>query len=198
MDWSIFAMLQMGVIAAGVSVACWMRYRGAAQQNQALRAHCDALAKLHDTQAAQLESHNDAHEPHAWIAARIEQLSDDDPTSAIVRTVLEHQLDPSDADADKLSQVVAGSGLIEQSVLSGDPDAALTSRIEELEQALVEAQSAGHPDLSGAEHGDLKKIILQFTQDSREMMACIQTLEEENADLRGQLGIAAEDVESAA
>ena len=39
---------------------------------------------------------------------------------------------------------------------------------------------------------DLKALLQQFTKDSRDMMACIQKLEAENANLRQQLGLGAE------
>lgn len=38
---------------------------------------------------------------------------------------------------------------------------------------------------------DLRKLLKQFTQDSREMMGCIQQLEKENATLKAELDKAA-------
>ena len=43
MDWTIFAIVQMGVIATGISLACYLRYRGVAKENTALRDHCDVV-----------------------------------------------------------------------------------------------------------------------------------------------------------
>ena len=39
------------------------------------------------------------------------------------------------------------------------------------------------------ESDELRNLLMQFTNDSREMMACIATLEKENAELRGELGV---------
>ncbi len=40
---------------------------------------------------------------------------------------------------------------------------------------------------SGKDEADLRKLLKQFTQDSREMMGCIQDLEKENAALKAQI-----------
>ena len=42
--------------------------------------------------------------------------------------------------------------------------------------------------MEGERTEELKTLLQQFTRDSREMMACIQTLEAENAQLRELLG----------
>lgn len=56
------------------------------------------------------------------------------------------------------------------------------------EIAALESSSTG----AGQEDEDLKSLLKQFTRDSRDMMACIQELEQENQKLREQLGVTGE------
>lgn len=164
MDWTIFAIVQMGVIATGISLACYLRYRGVAKENTALRDHCDVV----NEQAAGAS-------PEEWVAEQIAALSDE-PHAKICQVVLEHALTAKDDLSDQLAAAVEAAGMS-----GGGEDQ--SARVAELEEALDKANQATIEDADN----DLKNLILQFTQDSRELMACIQTLESENDNLRKQI-----------
>lgn len=58
----------------------------------------------------------------------------------------------------------------------------LHNQLEEA-RAQLEGQQEQHADYA-AQEADLKKLLQQFTRDSRDMLRCIQQLEQENAELR--------------
>ncbi len=58
--------------------------------------------------------------------------------------------------------------------------AALHAEITALKEKIAELES-------GKDDEELRKLLKQFTQDSREMMGCIQDLEKENATLKAQI-----------
>ncbi len=73
-----------------------------------------------------------------------------------------------------------------------DPVADAESPGEGSEQGALLAENAALKEKiadleSGKDDKDLRKLLKQFTQDSREMMGCIQDLEKENAALKAQI-----------
>ena len=161
MEWPLFAVAQMLITTVAVGVAFWLRNRALQKQNDLLRAHLKAISG--DT-APNFED---------LIAA----LDGETPTAPIVKLVLEHCASPADDLEERLRACVSQSGL------AADPEAlaAATAEIGELKQQLAE--------FGTGDEGELKTLLMQFTNDSREMMACIQNLETENAELRAQLGL---------
>lgn len=177
MEWTLFALLQMFIITVGVSLACWLRMRGAQRQNQQLREHIEGLDE---------QTPADTPSPEAWLSEQIEQLSADDTATPIIRLALQHVLQPvGDLDA------ALGAAVQEAGLTGAAEGGEHETRIAELEAALEAAKAAadtGGEGADGERTEELKTLLQQFTRDSREMMACIQTLEAENAQLREQLG----------
>ncbi len=175
MEWTLFALLQMFIITVGVSLACWLRMRGAQRQNLQLRQHIDSLDVPDEGAVA----------PDTWVNERIDQLPADDPAAPLIKLVLQHSLQATPDFADKLGETLHQAGL------GGGGDADSDERIAQLEEELSAAKAAvdAMPEDSDGERAEeLKTLLQQFTKDSREMMACIQSLEAENAQLREQLG----------
>ena len=173
MEWSIFALVQMFIITVGTCLAFWLRLRGVSQQNEQLR------------QA--LETHDDESEtnPAAWIQTQLDALPPDGTTTPVISLVLQHALDPQGDIESQLRSAFADGGL--------SVEADYTEQIAALQAELEAAKAAAeaHPEGEG-EHDrteELKQLLQQFTRDSREMMACIQSLETENAELRNRLGL---------
>ncbi len=162
----------MFIITVGVSVALWLRIRAVNQQNAELRAQFDDLETTQEEATAA---------PEAWLQAQLAALAADDPTAAVRRVVLEQTLNPADDFPERLSQAVAAAGLVPEHDADGTDLQAQIAALETELAASREGQSTEHAE-------ELKALLQQFTRDSREMMACIQTLESENAELRELLG----------
>lgn len=174
MEWSIFALVQMFIITIGVCLAFWLRIRTVQKQNEQLRGALEAQ------QDAPVQS------PETWLREHIAALPAGSPASAVLTTALKHILEPEDDIETLLREAISAAGW--------ELDSAHTERLAEVEAELAAAQAAiealpedGSGDNDRTE--ELKLLLQQFTKDSREMMACIQTLETENAQLRAQLGL---------
>lgn len=179
MEWSIFALLQMFIITIAVSVACWLRMRALQAQNEALR------LRIEDMPAAPTNAEQPS--PTEWIQQQIDTLDPTHPSSTIVTVALSNLLEPADNFEQTLTDSIRASSILGDD--SGTQD--LEAEIEELRSKLESAStSSGEPVEDRTD--ELKALLQQFTKDSREMMACIQTLEIENAQLREQLGLDAE------
>ena len=175
MEWTLFALLQMFIITVGVSLACLLRMRGTQRQNLQLREHIESLEAPDEAAVS----------PDTWVNERIDQLPADDVSTPLIKLVLQHSLQATPDFADKLGETLHQAGL------GGGGDADSDERIAQLEEELSAAKAAvdAMPEDSDGERAEeLKTLLQQFTKDSREMMACIQSLEAENAQLREQLG----------
>ena len=88
--------------------------------------------------------------------------------------------DPNDLSADAIDALMDSEAQTE-TASDGELDAAaLQAENDALKAELEQLKSSGSDE-------DLRNLLKQFTQDSREMMGCIQDLERENADLKAQL-----------
>ena len=170
MDWPIFALLQMLLITIGVCGAFFLHNRTIRKQNVLLRHHLDNL-----------ESGEAQPSAAVWAEEYLSSVEDSDPTKALIAAVVNNALTPADDFSSRLTSLIQSSG-----IYSTDDLAHAREKIADLEARL---EQAGSSDLetSPEQIEELKALLQQFTSDSREMMACIQTLEEENASLRSQL-----------
>jgi HEPN domain-containing protein len=173
MEWSIFALVQMFIITVGTCLAFWLRLRGVSQQNEQLR---EALEAQNDEPASS---------PAAWIQSQLDALPAEATTTPVISLVLQHALDPKGDIESQLRSAFADGGLS----LEADYTEQISALQAELEaaKAAAEALPEGGGDNDRTE--ELKQLLQQFTRDSREMMACIQSLETENAELRNRLGL---------
>ena len=163
MDWSIFAILQMFIMAAAICVAMTLRMRSVMKQNSQFREHLDTVV-------AEAEA-NKQPKPEEWVKTVTDDLPKDEASSPIIKVVLGHALENvKDIDKD-----------IVEAVLEADLCAS-KSDLEALQEELATLQDgrAASGDGEDERNTELKNLLKQFTQDSRSMMACIQTLEVEN------------------
>jgi hypothetical protein len=193
----------MSVVTIGVSVALWLRIRAVNGQNTTLR---EALSTLEEERAKQPDSDEIARQ---WLQAKIDVLDPTDDLTPMVDRVLRQQIEPSEDFAEAVRGLVAPptteAGLVDADIdallndVSADEPAAPApvssdeaGRVALLEAQLEEALAEINTLKSLTEEDEpeeLKALLQQFTRDSREMMACIQALEKENAELRAQLGL---------
>ena len=159
MDWTLVALSQMFLVTVGVSIALGLRIRGVNKLNGELREHAEVV----NESIATLEA-NQNPSPKEWVAEKVEGLDAEDPHTPLLKLVLEHAAKKNRKFAKELPDAVAACGL-------------------------VAASEGGEAGVSEDQSEDLKNLLQQFTKDSREMMACIQSLEKENASLREQLGL---------
>jgi len=173
MEWSIFALVQMFIITVGTCLAFWLRLRGVSQQNEQLR------------QALETQNDESTSGPATWVQSQLDALPADGATTPVISLVLQHALDPQGDIESQLRSAFADGGL--------SVDADYTEQIAALEAELETAKAAAEalPEAGGENDRteELKQLLQQFTRDSREMMACIQSLETENAELRKRLGL---------
>ena len=176
MEWQIFAISQMALLAIGLSTAFFLHARTYKKQNDELRTHLTAL----EASSSDEEAHPS---PREWTKEHLASIPEDNPAHAIVKAVLKNALRSKDDFLDKLPEIIATAGFGGGEV--SDTDAA--ARIAELEAQLEAVQAAGGAGPDDDQSAELKSLLQQFTNDSREMMACIQQLEAENAQLKRQL-----------
>ena len=176
MEWQIFAISQMALLAIGLSTAFFLHARTYKKQNDELLTHLSSLEAL--------SSDEEAHpSPREWTKEHLATIPDDNPAYAIIKAVLKNAVRPKEDFLEKLPEVIATAGL--GGGQGADTDS--TARIAELENQLEAAQMAGGTGPDDDQSAELKSLLQQFTNDSREMMACIQQLESENAELKRQL-----------
>ena len=178
MEWQIFALLQMALITVGVALAFGLHNRKLASQNTQLRAHLD------QKQAA-LESPAPT-DPKEALRAAIASTDTETPFQPLFLALAENVLSPAEDFSERLVQLLTELELGTPSDTQGGDSQALQARIAELEAELAAAQN-DPIDPDDVQSEELKTLLQQFTHDSREMMACIQALEEENADLKTEL-----------
>ena len=173
MEWSIFALVQMFIITVGTCLAFWLRLRGVSQQNEQLR---EALEAQNDEPASS---------PAAWIQSHLDALPAEATTTPVISLVLQHALDPKGDIESQLRTAFADGGL----AVDADYAEQIAALQAELERATAAAEDAPESEGENDRTEELKQLLQQFTRDSREMMACIQSLETENAELRKRLGL---------
>lgn len=173
MEWSIFALVQMFIITVGTCLAFWLRLRGVSQQNEQLR------------QALEAQTDDSDPSPAAWIQAQLDALPADGATTPVIRLVLQHSLNPQGEIESQLRNAFADGGL----AVDADYAEQIAALEAELETAKAAAEAFTDSECENDRTEELKQLLQQFTRDSREMMACIQSLETENAELRNRLGL---------
>ena len=182
MEWSIFAVLQMFIITVAVSTALWLRMRAVNQQNEQLREHIET----HKNQTVTEQT-----SPEAWLEEKIQNLPEEAPLSPLLKVVLAHQLNPNSDLETALKDAWSSTGLAAENT-DGETSEEAQAQIDALQAELDSLRDSAATGGEGERTEELKALLQQFTRDSREMMACIQTLEKENAVLREQLGMEAE------
>lgn len=175
MDWQLFALSQMGLLALGICTAFFLHARTLKGQNAVLRrriAQAEAAPSKQTTES-------DPSAKKEWVRAYLETLPQENPTYPIIKAVLRNALRPKEDFLARFPEIVANAGF-DSADSSGDQPA--SDRITELETQLRASENSA--DLNHTQAAELKTLLRQFTQDSREMMACIQHLERENLILR--------------
>ena len=197
--WVIFAAAQLLLLAVGFAAFMTWRLRTVRRGNVELEASCEAAGaaleegrKLLETRATRdwQQELNMRLEVLDGEAGSAEPLG---PVSAIRRLVLRSELSGEPFD---IAPLLAPSG-------GNDPESAAAIDALKATNATLEAEltalRAGRAIAGSASAGagapvniererELKSLVQQFTRDSREMLACIQSLESENKELRAGTG----------
>lgn len=175
MDWQLFALSQMGLLAVGISTAFFLHARTLKTQNTVLRRR---IAQVEATPSKQ-SGESDSPSMKEWVRAHLETLPQEDPAYPIIKAVLRNAIRPKEDFSARFPEIVAKAGFDPG---DGLDDQATQDRIIELESQLQASENSA--DLNHTQAAELKTLLQQFTRDSREMMACIQHLERENLILR--------------
>ena len=173
MEWSIFALVQMFIITVGTCLAFWLRLRGVSKQNEQLR------------EALEADNDNTTASPEIWVQEQLAALPADGAATPVISLVLKHALAPQ-GDIESLLRTAMSDGGLS---IDGDHAEQLATLEAELEAAKAAAEAVADGSGEDDRTEELKQLLQQFTRDSREMMACIQSLETENAELRTRLGL---------
>lgn len=180
-DWQIFALSQMGLLAVGICTAFYLHSRTLKTQNAQLR---QRTAQLESKPPAQ-KTDNDPAALRVWMREHLETLPQDDRAYAVIKAVLRNAIQPKETFLAQFPEIVAKAGF--ESVVGeiGPEGEAAQERIHQLESELTASENSA--SLNNTQAAELKTLLQQFTHDSREMMACIQHLERENLALRNGL-----------
>lgn len=198
--WVIFAAAQLllSVLAFAAFVA-W-RLRTVRRGNVDLEARCEAAGAALEEGRTLLETRVAARDWQQELTQRLELLDVEaaspeplSPVNAIRRLVLRSELSGEPFD---IAALLAQSG-------ANDPQAAAAIDTLKATNAALEVEltalRAGRSNAGSGAAGvgvpvniererELKSLVQQFTRDSREMLACIQSLESENKELRAGTG----------
>ena len=136
-------------------------------------------ARAHFSCYAAIDEHF-GFQPEPWPEGEGSEPQAEEPAEEAV--VAAEDADPNDLSADAIDALMDTEAESEpQTASDGELDAAaLQAENTALKAELEQLKSSGSDE-------DLRNLLKQFTQDSREMMGCIQDLERENADLKAQL-----------
>ena len=103
MSWPLFAVIQLGMLTIGISVAFLLRNRSLKAQYQALT---EGLAEAETAvQAAKLRMTDGAE--RIWLSDRVDQLQGDDEITNLQKLVLQNELEPQDEFAGNLTATLA-------------------------------------------------------------------------------------------
>ncbi|NKB98099.1 MAG: hypothetical protein GKR90_06345 [Pseudomonadales bacterium] len=181
MEWQLFALLQMGLIAIALPTAFFFHGRTLKSQNDELRVHVSQLEAKPSVENADGQSPS----PREWSREFLATLPNEHPAFPVIKAVLRNAVRPKEDFLEKFPEVINKAGLGGGTEVISDE--AAQARIQELEAQLAEGGGASDGGPDDGQAAELKTLLAQFTKDSREMMACIQTLESENAALLAQL-----------
>jgi len=197
--WVIFAAAQLLLLALGFAAFMTWRLRTVRRGNVELEASCEAAGAALEEGRKLLETRA-TRDWQQELNMRLEVLDGEagsaeplDPINAIRRLVLRSELSGEPFD---IAPLLAPSG-------GNDPESAAAIDALKATNATLEAEltalRAGRAIAGSASAGagapvniererELKSLVQQFTRDSREMLACIQSLESENKELRAGTG----------
>ena len=198
--WVIFAAAQLLLLALGCAAFTTWRLRAVRRGNAELEASCEAARAALEEGRKLLETRVAARDWQQELTMRLEALDGEtaspeplSPVSAIRRLVLRSELSGEPFD---VAPLLAHSG-------GTDPEAAAALDALKATNATLEAELAalragravagstpagGGAPVNIERERELKSLVQQFTRDSREMLACIQSLESENKELRAGTG----------
>ena len=112
MSWSLFAIIQLGVTAAGIVAAFWLRNRELKKHLARMEASHDEADQALAEAKTKLESIEERKE---WLKGRIAALDGDDPVTVVQRMVLQNESKPKKSFHDDLSAQLGGGSNIEES-----------------------------------------------------------------------------------
>jgi hypothetical protein len=198
--WVIFAAAQLLLLALGFAAFMTWRLRTVRRGNVELEASCEAAGAALEEGRKLLETRGATRDWQQELNMRLEVLDGEagsaeplGPVNAIRRLVLRSELSGEPFD---IAPLLAPSG-------GNDPESAAAIDALKATNATLEAEltalRAGRAIAGSASAGagapvniererELKSLVQQFTRDSREMLACIQSLESENKELRAGTG----------
>ncbi len=111
MSWSLFAIIQLSVTAAGLVAAFWLR-------NRELKRHLATMESAQDEAVGALaEAKNkleSIEERKEWLKGRITALDGDDPVTVVQRMVLQNESKPKKSFNKELSAQLGGGSNIEE------------------------------------------------------------------------------------
>ena len=200
--WVIFAAAQLLLVAIGFAVFTTWRLRAARRGNTEMEARCDAAGAALEEGRKLLEARIATRDWQQELTARLEMLDGEaartetqSPVSAIRRLVLRSELSGEPFDVAPLLAQAGGNDA--ESAAAIDALKATNVTLEAELAALRAGRAIAGPTSGGAgapanieRERELKSLVQQFTRDSREMLACIQSLESENKELRAGTGSA--------
>ncbi|MCZ6641777.1 MAG: hypothetical protein O7F71_09405 [Gammaproteobacteria bacterium] len=111
MSWSLFAIIQLGVTAAGIVAAFWLRNRELKKHLNTLETAQDEAGQALAEAKTKLES---IEERKAWLKGRIAALDGDDPVTIVQRMVLQNESKSEKSFNHDLSARLAGHSNVEE------------------------------------------------------------------------------------
>ena len=211
MEWTYVALLQMFLITTGVCGAMWMRVRRFKSQNDEMRTFLEEADQR--VEEARKSSENLPKGPIAreWLKEQLEKVAEEEATSTVQQAVIKHLIKAERKFDQKLTKTIEKAGLGGDVAAAGggagDADGApneaqteqinaLQAEVERLKAELANDATAGEgapaDNADDPSNAEMRELLQQFTADAREMLECVTTLENENAELRGRAGPASE------
>lgn len=151
------------------------------------------VTQLHESYA-ELDEVFDFEIPGLPEPPEVSALADDDASAGEQAEHLRSANEQLQREVEKLREALAQAPAGgETPAAEGAPAAGATTAAGEAPAAGQEATTDAPAAAEKQQTDDLKMLLQQFTSDSRDMMACIQKMETENAVLRQKLGLEPQD-----
>ena len=111
MSWSLFAIIQLSVTAAGLVAAFWLRNRELKRHLATMEAAQDEAVQALAEAKNRLESIEERKE---WLKGRIAALDGDDPVTVVKRMVLQNESKPKKSFNNELSAQLGSGSTVEE------------------------------------------------------------------------------------
>ena len=186
-SWMFITLTQTILILLVVLIFVWSRTRTLKRQARIMEDRCNEAKLALDLARDVIERHTEHGDWKKQLNDRLETLQNS-PVNASTRihqAILNYELQDDVEEFDAFRAQLEGLLPAPEKAQPEIENSELKEQIEALQKQIHELEQSS-PDTDSSMEEDLKALVQQFTSDSRDLLACIETLEAENQQLKSQ------------